>query len=350
MSASEATIDELRKMCNDQLNLSSIQRQTVLAILAALYLPLAYASSVFGMNISSDSLGYSNANLTALFDTLLPSNANTSNLTTSNSSMSIPGTLDFTRLSLNETKVLLEAVSDGGNHNWDFKWYWVIVVPLVFGSIVFPLIAGGILRFVMQSLHKYHLYWRAMGIVFVAIYMLGVYGVLWTYVCGIYRWGYTGGFWRTGVAPDIWGGTQPFVAYVFYNVLTMGVYLSVALWNLYGAFKAQSMRLLWMIFLAVCIVSCICGVRYSIDRALSFGTYEESYTQNFTNLAGEPQSVLVQYTGPMVMLDLIGMVPWFFLLGVWIWPIVAKWVRSKGKKRPRVGSRRTTTGSEQIDI
>ncbi|RDW56866.1 hypothetical protein BP5796_12933 [Coleophoma crateriformis] len=172
LESTKDSIEKTRRMLSQQLNLLQIRRQSVFAILAAIYLPLQFTSGFFGMNMTNTSLGTASSN----------SNTNFTNSAASNTS------LDLTNVISGQFDDLINAISLTGPQTWDFRVYWTIVVPFTFGSIVLPFLAGPITRYFSKTMARYRPYWRVMGIFLIHVHIIGVFGILWNFIDG-YRSG-----------------------------------------------------------------------------------------------------------------------------------------------------------------
>ena len=165
------------------------------------------------MNITGSSLGFASTNLTALYNDT---------------------TLDFTRLTINQTDDLISAFSSANNYNWDFKWYWIAAIPLVIISIILPISAGPVLRWMLQVVASYKaLSWRlylAFGFLLLAgLFMLS-----------------------TGLATDI--------GYIVYLVVSSGCLFIYSGWKLYWAFREHRNRKYWILFALFGVVCFLCQI------------------------------------------------------------------------------------------
>ncbi|KAJ9637304.1 hypothetical protein H2199_007591 [Coniosporium tulheliwenetii] len=59
----------------------------------------------------------------------------------------------------NFTASILTALGSSGGHTWELKYYWIFATPFLLSVPLF-LVAGGILRWSIQSAARYVVYWR----------------------------------------------------------------------------------------------------------------------------------------------------------------------------------------------
>ncbi|OCL12372.1 hypothetical protein AOQ84DRAFT_437047 [Glonium stellatum] len=154
-------IDGLQRMIYEQLRLSQDERNFILTILAVLFVPLSFLSGFFGMNIRipkpSDFSGLSKFMNDSLTNLTLPEH--------------------------NRSAALIAGIDSSGVQTWDMKSYWIAAVPLVLTVPLF-LIAGGAVRWAIQSATKYAAYWRISTFIVGSILFLFVYvamPILWTW-------------------------------------------------------------------------------------------------------------------------------------------------------------------------
>lgn len=53
-------------------------------------------------------------------------------------------------------------VTEGDNQSFEIKYYWAAAVPLTFFTILFPLIAGALVRWCLQMMSRGGTWWRAL--------------------------------------------------------------------------------------------------------------------------------------------------------------------------------------------
>lgn len=99
---------------------------------------LYWLQSLFGMNLSSP-----------IWGSLIP-DATTNNNQTDN----VAGSNDSLSLSNNQTDAIVGAISSSGSYLWSFKMYWVITAPVTLGTILLPLIAGHIFRYITRLCYE----------------------------------------------------------------------------------------------------------------------------------------------------------------------------------------------------
>ena len=165
------------------------------------------------MNITGSSLGFASTNLTALYNDT---------------------TLDFTRLTINQTDDLISAFSSANSYNWDFKWYWIAAIPLVIFSIILPISAGPVLRWTLQVVANYKgLSWRLyLAFGFVSVASLFV-------LCG-----------------DVAGN----IGIVIYFAVSSACLVIYSGWKVYWAFREQRYRKRWVGFALLGAGCVICQI------------------------------------------------------------------------------------------
>lgn len=163
------------------------------------------------MNITGSSLGFASTNLTALYD-------NT--------------TLDFTRLTISQTDDLISAFSSANSYNWDFKWYWIAAIPLVIISIILPISAGPVLRWMLQAVASYKaLSWR-LSLAFGFLLLVGLIML------------------STRLATDI--------GYIVYLIVSFGCLFIYSGWKFYWAFREHRNRTYWVLFALFAVFCIVC--------------------------------------------------------------------------------------------
>lgn len=75
-----------------------------------------------------------------------------------------------TAIALNETDAITSAISMSGGYLWSFKIYWIITAPVTFATILLPLVAGPIVRYIVKFSYHNRAYSR------IALSVLGVAG------------------------------------------------------------------------------------------------------------------------------------------------------------------------------
>lgn len=63
---------------------------------------------------------------------------------------------------------------------WDIKWFAILAGPLLFGTIILPLVTGPALRWISQSYIKLRAFWRLGFVLFGIIYLILYYTLLTT--------------------------------------------------------------------------------------------------------------------------------------------------------------------------
>ncbi|KAK5740652.1 hypothetical protein LTR17_004457 [Elasticomyces elasticus] len=135
----DGRIREVKGVTKEFMELSQSFWNTVLAFLVAIWVPLSFASSYYGMNITDiDPTPY------------------WSNKTTVD--VSPPITRNITSHDL--------IGSDApGNKSWSTSTFWITALPLVIATLVVPFVAGALVRLILQFVYSH----RVWGRVFVAV-------------------------------------------------------------------------------------------------------------------------------------------------------------------------------------
>lgn len=131
--------------------------------------------------------------------------------------------------SFNETAAIITALGSSGGRTWDLKYYFIFCIPFLLTIPLF-LVAGGVLRWAIQSAAKYAVYWR-IAIFFVAPLT------------------YAGFYWALP-----WSGGP---GYIVYEVLNSGSFGSYAGYRLYHAYRTGSGRRVWSVFASIVTISCV---------------------------------------------------------------------------------------------
>jgi len=162
---------------NEKLGLEQIRRSTILAFLAALYIPLAFASvciipvsriltagssnsdkqSIFSMNMTDPALDGAFQNITN---------------TTRDANATNPFTLNT------QTELLAHVISASGAVTYSWLLFIGIAVALVAGSFILPVIMGPIVRLALQSIVEYRAYWRLVYPTMLALWVIVAYIML----------------------------------------------------------------------------------------------------------------------------------------------------------------------------
>lgn len=225
-------IDGLQRMIYEQLRLSQDERNFILTILAVLFVPLSFLSGFFGMNIRipkpSDFSGLSKFMNDSLTNLTLPEH--------------------------NRSAALIAGIDSSGVQTWDMKSYWIAAVPLVLTVPLF-LIAGGAVRWAIQSATKYAAYWRISTFIVGSILFLFVYvamPILWTWrVCHL---GYQS---KPTIVDCSLTLSSPGIIYVRHPYLGVRIFYFIINWvglggfalrKLYIALRKKHERITWFLF------------------------------------------------------------------------------------------------------
>lgn len=136
-------IQYIRRTVGEHLNVEHDRRNFLLTILAAVYLPLSFATSFFGMNINSiaspSEEGFSN--YTAAWIANLP--------------------MDMQ----NTTKALVSTIATSGTLTYDWKTFGITAACLLL-TLPITLTVGTLLRFIRRKTAQYVTYWRIISVPF----------------------------------------------------------------------------------------------------------------------------------------------------------------------------------------
>ncbi|RWQ94468.1 hypothetical protein C8Q69DRAFT_293579 [Paecilomyces variotii] len=135
-------IEEMQQKIREQLSLSRGRRDFILALLAAIYLPLSFTTSFFGMNMNTNTSPGPQA-----FSTWTNS--------------SLDGLPADTR---NSTEAIISAMNTSGSLNWTWEQFGIMLGCLIL-TLPLALAAGGIFRWSVQSAARYVRYWRVLYII-----------------------------------------------------------------------------------------------------------------------------------------------------------------------------------------
>ncbi|KZF20262.1 hypothetical protein L228DRAFT_262935, partial [Xylona heveae TC161] len=116
--------DGLRTMINEHINLLQNRRTMIITVLLALYVPLSFMTSFLGMNVWTE-------------------------------------------------RPKKGQKADG--KIWSLNTFFIVSLPLAFGSIVVPLILGAIIRYIVQYILKHRAYWRIICAFLLFVYALTCY-------------------------------------------------------------------------------------------------------------------------------------------------------------------------------
>ncbi|KAA6408789.1 MAG: hypothetical protein FRX48_07132 [Lasallia pustulata] len=118
-------VDKLQNSIEKQMNLAQMQRSMILTVLASIFIPLSFTTSYFGMNIST-------------------SNNSVSNITFNGNSTASPS-------------IRFQGTQSSNNPvAWEIKYFWIVAIPLIFATIVLPLIASPCARWMMKVMDRSH--------------------------------------------------------------------------------------------------------------------------------------------------------------------------------------------------
>ena len=138
----EKRVKELQQTLQDHLELAHTRRNFIITIVAAIYLPLSFTTSFFGMNMNA---------------TTPAGPQGFSNWTTSRI-MNSP--LDFP----NSTKAIVSSIGSSGTQSYPWKTFIITAICLIV-TLPLSLGIGGVLRVTYRRAIHYATYWRIIAIV-----------------------------------------------------------------------------------------------------------------------------------------------------------------------------------------
>lgn len=138
----EKQVKKLQQTLHDHLELNHNRRNFILAIGAAIYLPLSFATSFFGMNMNSMTPGgpegFSNWTTFWIMNSPIDSQ--------------------------NSTKALVSSINSSGTLSYPWKTF-IITASCLLATLPLSLGIGGVLRVAYRQTIHYASYWRIIAIV-----------------------------------------------------------------------------------------------------------------------------------------------------------------------------------------
>ena len=71
-----------------------------------------------------------------------------------------------------------ELTTNANPRTWDIKWFAILAAPLLFGTIILPLVTGPVMRWLSQSYIKLRTFWRLGFVIFGIIYLVLYYTLI----------------------------------------------------------------------------------------------------------------------------------------------------------------------------
>ena len=170
-SEAKADIESLQTMMRDHLSLNQERRNFVLTVLAAIFLPLSFVTSLFGMNMTS------------------PTQEGPVSFSTwvNNTIDGLPSDLG------DQTRTLVSTISTSGTLTWSWTQFAIFAVCLTM-TLPLSLTLGNLVRIIVHVAQQYRTYWRALAIppsvVFVFLSIFGKYLPLYPFLFA--SWGVNG--------------------------------------------------------------------------------------------------------------------------------------------------------------
>ena len=156
VAALQRPIKDLQQTLHEHLDLTHNRRNTVITIVAAIYVPLSFATSLFGMNINTTTSagpdGFSNWTQAWIDDS--PADVR------------------------NSTRALASVVRSSGTLSYSWKAFGITAACLVV-TLPLSLAIGSIVRQIYRRTLHYALYWRVIAIVPSLIFIfLSIFGLM----------------------------------------------------------------------------------------------------------------------------------------------------------------------------
>ena len=286
LASAESEIFNLRKMVREYLELNNNRRNFVLTVLAAIFLPLSFSTSLLGMNMDA---------------TNLEGPTRFSNWTKS--------TLDGISPDLrNSPEALVSALGTTGTRLWTWKDFWIISGCLIV-SLPLSLTLGAIFRLSVRYVTHYVAFWRALAVIPSAIFIvLSIFG--------------NKGFWIY-IVYDL--NRRSISSRLISNLYNLGL-ASLAMNGLLILFEVAKVYLAWKnkrhrgFWSGILVLTVTC---FTVDEIFSLGFW----------LGGIPGTATIQGTEFLVLM------PW--MVFPWLW-FALRWSRA-WTTRKRGGGRSGTT-------
>ncbi|KAK4542863.1 hypothetical protein LTR36_006052 [Oleoguttula mirabilis] len=139
LRAKADAITPLKKLVREQMDLVHNYRNTVIAVLVALYVPISFVSSFLGMNITDRSTGHYWRNVT-----------------------SVDLSANVTQRAAQSGDYIAGFIASNQPNpkTWSLTSFWASAFPLAFGTIVIPILAGPTFRQLAQFAKRHRTWWR----------------------------------------------------------------------------------------------------------------------------------------------------------------------------------------------
>lgn len=172
VNALQPSIKDLQKTIREHLDLTHTRRNTIITIVAAIYVPLSFATSLFGMNINTTTSpgpkGFSNYTADWIHNSPVESR--------------------------NSTRALVSSIGSSGASTFSWQVFGITAACLVV-TLPLSLAIGTIVRQIYRNTLHYALYWRAVAVIPGAIFLFfSIFGLLITRDYTIVHKGFDGFF------------------------------------------------------------------------------------------------------------------------------------------------------------
>lgn len=216
-------IEQLQLMIQDYLKLRQDRRAYILTFVAALYIPLAFASGFLGMNIK-----------------ISPPSDFSSLDDFSNSTLALLPPTTF-----NQTAALLTALNNSGGRTWEIKDYWIIAISLLC-TIPLSILAGEVfrlsIRFAAQHVRR------------LTVILVGLLIIASLYV----------------IAPLFGGFVGGIVCFVL-HLCALGLY---SMGKVFESYHIKQGRRVWTLFMFV-VIGCVGGYFYLFFFFVNWNSMED---------------------------------------------------------------------------
>ncbi|KAH7054370.1 hypothetical protein B0J12DRAFT_451428 [Macrophomina phaseolina] len=257
-----AHIETAKRTTRDQLELAQVRRTSVLTVLAGLYIPLSFVSSFFGMNVSQ----FSGEPSVVM--------KNITNINPDNKNDTSQGEFQM-------------ITRDGDNQSFELKYFFAAAMPLTFFTILFPLIAGAIIRWCLQMVSRGGTWWRAL-IALSSLLLLELPGVLFLHAQAY------------GEETLSIGIERILIAASAFMIVTCCLISIVGLWNFtHAALRANWWAMMYWFFQTILVLAIL-------FTAQLLQVLELSYRHRKLHM-------FISYGGGLICWLLYG-------LGWWLWP------------------------------
>lgn len=166
LRAKSEAITPVKRLIREQMDYSTAYRNTVIAVLVALYVPISFvsvSSTLFLMSPIQKRL----ADLPKSFLGMNITDHSPSHYWRNETSAALPGKnskIYARNAYLGNYTANLIVTNNPNTRTWSLNSFWVSAFPLALGTIVIPLVAGPLFRWMMQFARRHKVWWRVIVI------------------------------------------------------------------------------------------------------------------------------------------------------------------------------------------